>query len=149
VADHHSRYRIILIADIGRAALLASIPVTVLFGDLRYWLLVLVAFCVGTLTLFFNVAFQAYLPSLVPPPQVAVANARLGASQSAAEVTGPGLAAGLIALGGSAVAVAADAASYVFSGRSRSGSHRPIAPSPVTSVPLPARSSDLPNCRNS
>ena len=114
-ADRHSRYRIVLIADIGRAVLLASIPIAVLLGGLRYWQLVLVAFCTGTLTLFFNVAFQAYLPSLVPPSQVAVANARFGASQSAAELSGPGLAAGLIALGGSAVAVAADAASYVLS----------------------------------
>lgn len=115
VADRYSRYRIILIADIGRAVLLATVPVAVLSGDLGYWQLVLVAFGTGTLTLFFNVAFQAYLPSLVPSAQVAVANARLGASQSAAEVSGPGLAAGLIALGGAAVAVAADAASYVFS----------------------------------
>lgn len=114
-ADRYSRYRIILTADIGRAVLLASVPVAVLLGGLGYWQLVLVAFGVGTLTMFFNVAFQAYLPSLVPSAQVAVANARLGASQSAAEVSGPGLAAGLIALGGSAVAVAADAASYVFS----------------------------------
>ncbi len=115
VADRCSRYRIILTADIGRAVLLASVPVAVLLGGLGYWQLVLVAFGTGTLTLFFNVAFQAYLPGMVPPDQVAVANARLGASQSAAEVSGPGLAAGLIALGGSAVAVAADAASYVFS----------------------------------
>lgn len=115
VADRYSRYRIIAIADIGRAVLLASVPVAVLFGGLGYWQLVFVAFGTGTLTLFFTVAFQAYLPSLVPPAQVAVANARLAASQSAAEVSGPGLAAGLIALGGAAVAVAADAASYVFS----------------------------------
>jgi MFS family permease len=115
LVDSRSRYRLMMIADVGRAGILATIPVAVAFGGLRFWLLVVVAFVVGALTLLFNVAFQAFLPALVPPCRLGVGNARLAASQSASELTGPGLAAGLIALGGAAVAVAADAASYVFS----------------------------------
>jgi MFS family permease len=115
LADSHSRHRLMLIADTGRAVLLATIPVAVAFGGLRFWVLVVVAFLTGSLTLVFNIALQAYLPSLVPAGQIGVANARLSASQSAAEVTGPGFAAGLIALGGASVAVAADAVSYVLS----------------------------------
>jgi MFS family permease len=113
--DSRSRYRLLMIADIGRAGILAAIPIAFIFGTLRFWLLVVVALLTGVLTLLFDVAFQAFLPSLVPPERLGEGNARLGASQSASELTGPGLAAGLIALGGSAVAVAADAASYLLS----------------------------------
>ena len=52
---------------------------------------------------------------LVTTEQLGEGNAKLSASQSASEVTGPGIAAGLIALGGSSAAVAADALSYVVS----------------------------------
>jgi MFS family permease len=114
-ADRYSRHRLMLIADIGRAALLATVPVAYLAGVLALWLMVLVAFAVGVLTALFNVAFQAFLPSIVDPSQLGDGNAKLSASQSASGIFGPGLAAGLIALGGSATAVAADAFSYVAS----------------------------------
>jgi MFS family permease len=115
VVDRYSRHRLMIIADVGRAALLATIPIAVITGILALWIMVVVAFLVGLLTALFNVAFQAFLPSLVTTEQLGEGNARLSASQSASELTGPGIAAGLIALGGSAAAVAADALSYVVS----------------------------------
>ena len=115
LVDRHSRHRLMIIADVGRAALLATIPIAVIIGMLALWLMVVVAFLVGILTALFNVAFQAFLPNLVTTEQLGEGNARLSASQSASELTGPGIAAGLIALGGSSAAVAADALSYVVS----------------------------------
>ena len=115
LVDRHSRHRLMIIADVGRAALLATIPIAVIIGLLALWLMVAVAFLTGILTAIFNVAFQAFLPNLVAAEQLGNGNAKLSASQSASEVTGPGIAAGLIALGGSSAAVAADAFSYVVS----------------------------------
>jgi MFS family permease len=115
LVDKHSRHRLMIIADVGRAALLATIPIAFIIGVLALWLMVVVAFLTGILTALFNVAFQAFLPNLVAAEQLGDGNAKLSASQSASELTGPGIAAGLIALGGSSTAVAADALSYAFS----------------------------------
>src|SRR5262249_52329317 len=59
------RRPILIAADLGRAVLLGSIPAAALLGVLRIEHLVLVAFLVGALTLCFEVADQAYLPTLV------------------------------------------------------------------------------------
>jgi predicted MFS family arabinose efflux permease len=115
VADRYSRHRLMLVAGIGSAAVLAIIPVAYLTGVLSLWLMVLAAFVTGVLTSLFNVAFQAFLPSIVAASQLGDGNAKLSASQSASGIFGPGLAAGLIALGGPATAVAADAFSYLVS----------------------------------
>ncbi len=115
LVDRGSRWRLMLVADVGRAMLLGWIPLGVLLGVLAFWQLLVIAFGVGALTLLFNVAYQAFLPSVVPTDRLARSNARLGASQSAAEVTGPGLASLLIAAGGPPAGVLADAVSYLIS----------------------------------
>lgn len=115
LADRGSRWRLMIVADAGRALLLAWIPLGVVLGVLAFWHLVVIAFGVGVLTLLFNVAYQAFLPNLIAVQRLAEGNSKLGASQSAAEVTGPGLASLLIAAGGPAAAVLADAGSYVVS----------------------------------
>jgi hypothetical protein len=49
-----------------------------------------VGFVVGTLTVFFDIAYQSYLPSLVQRDQIPEGNAKLTASSSGASVGGPG-----------------------------------------------------------
>ncbi len=115
LADRGSRWRLMVVADAGRAVLLAWIPVGALLGLLSFWHLVVIAFGVGGFTLLFNVAYQAFLPNLIEGRHLAEGNSKLSASQSAAEVTGPGLAALLIAAGGPATGVLADAVSYLVS----------------------------------
>jgi len=102
--------------DVGRMALLASIPVIWSFDALRVEQLFGVAFFHGSLTMFFDVAYRSYLPSLVSQDELVEANAKLSASAAVAEV-------GAFSLGGwlvqvfSAIAVAAvDAASFFVSG---------------------------------
>lgn len=114
LVDRGSRLRLMIVADVGRALLLAWIPVGALLGVLVFWHLVVVAFGVGALTLLFNVAYPAFMPNVIPAERLAEGNSKLGASQSAAEVTGPGLASLLMSLGPTA-GVLADAVSYVVS----------------------------------
>jgi MFS family permease len=113
--DRRARRPLLLIADIGRAMLLGWIPVAAVLGVLALWQLIVVAFGVGLLTLLFNVAYQAFLPNVVPAARLADSNGKLSASQSVAEVTGPGLASWFIYAGGPAAAVLADAVSYALS----------------------------------
>jgi MFS family permease len=115
LADRGSRWRLMIVADAGRALLLAWIPLGALLGVLSFWHLVVIAFGVGALTLLFNVSYQAFLPNVIPAERLAEGNSKLGASQSAAEVTGPGLASLLIAAGGPPTGVLADAVSYLVS----------------------------------
>ncbi|WP_329053037.1 MFS transporter [Amycolatopsis sp. NBC_01488] len=110
------RHRPVLIAaDLGRAALIGSIPVAALFGVLGLAQLLLVVLGVGLLGVFFDIAHQTYLPRLVTREQLPEANARLQTNLSMAAVAGPGLAGLVIQALGNAVALAVDAVSYLFS----------------------------------
>src|SRR5215218_3354012 len=51
-----------LVADLGRAALLASVPIAYAVGVLSIPQLYLVAFGVGSFSVFFSVAAVAYIP---------------------------------------------------------------------------------------
>ncbi len=114
-ADRLSRRHIMMTADIARFAVLATVPVAYLLGVLAIGQLYAVTFCVGTLSVFFDTAYPAYLPALVPRADLARANGRLQIGEQGAAVLGPGLAGWLAGLVGAPLAVAADAASYVAS----------------------------------
>jgi predicted MFS family arabinose efflux permease len=81
------------------------------------------------LTVFFDVAYQSYLPELVGIDHLVEGNAKLTATESAAHVAGPGVAGALIAAVGAVTAVVADAISYGVSfvcvGLIRAPSERP------------------------
>ncbi|WP_370970134.1 MFS transporter [Amycolatopsis sp. cg9] len=106
---------LLIAADAGRAALLATIPVAALFGVLGLPQLLLVVLGAGLLGVFFDIAHQTYLPRLVPREQLPDANARLQTNLSMAAVAGPGLAGLIVQALGAATALAADAVSYLWS----------------------------------
>ncbi|MDT7798709.1 MAG: hypothetical protein QOI78_2142 [Actinomycetota bacterium] len=110
------RHRPVLIAaDVGRAALIGSIPVAALFGVLGLPQLLAVVFGVGFLTMFFDIAHQTYLPRLVTREHLPDANARLATNLSMAAVAGPSAAGFIVQALGNATALAADALSYLWS----------------------------------
>ena len=110
------RRRLILIAtDLGRALLLASIPLAALFDMLHIEQLYAVAFLIGVLSAWFDTAYQAYLPSLVDRARLIEGNGKLSVSSSAADVAGPSLAGVVIQLFTAPVAIAVDAISFLAS----------------------------------
>jgi MFS family permease len=113
--DRMRRRPILIVGDLGRAAILASIPIAHWLGVLTIWQLYVAAFAVGVCTVFFDVAYQSYLPSLVERDKLLEGNAKLEISRSGAQLAGPGLAGALVQLVSAPVAIAADAASYVGS----------------------------------
>ena len=87
VADRIRRRPILIASELGRFALLASIPVVYALGHLHIEHLYAVAFFNGVLTTFFDVANRSYLPTLVGRGDLVDANSKLTASESFAEVT--------------------------------------------------------------
>lgn len=113
--DRLTRRPMLVVTDVGRALALASVPLAHAFGVLTIWQLDVVAFSAGALTVFFDVAYQSYLPSLVSRNQLVDGNAKLAASMSAAQVAGPGLGGGLVAAVTAPYAIFVDAVSFVGS----------------------------------
>jgi MFS family permease len=106
---------VLIVADLGRMLALASVPVAWALGVLRLPQLYATGFVVGVLTVFFDVAYQSYLPALVEREQLVEGNSKLILTQSTSEVAGPGIGGLLVSLAGAPYAVAADAASYAVS----------------------------------
>ncbi|HET7726768.1 MAG TPA: MFS transporter [Candidatus Limnocylindrales bacterium] len=122
--DRVRRRPVLIAANLVRAALLGVVPIAALLGVLSYPLLLVVALAVGLAAVFFEVAFPAYVPSLVGREALAGANARIFASASSAEVVGPGAGGVLVSLVGAPLALAADALSYLVAGLSLVGIRR-------------------------
>ena len=113
--DRLPRRPILIAGDLARAGLLASIPIAYWMDVLTIWQLYGVGFFVGIATVFFDVAYQSYLPSLVERRQIIDGNSKLEISRSAAQTGGPGLAGVLIGLLKAPPAILIDAVSFLAS----------------------------------
>jgi MFS family permease len=113
--DRLRRRPILIAGDVGRAVALATIPAAFFLGALTIWQLYVVGFVVGTRTVFFDVAYQSYLPSIVDRDQLVDGNGKLETSRTIAQSAGPALGGGLIGVVTAPVAILADAISFVLS----------------------------------
>ena len=113
--DRSRKRRILIAADIFRAIVVASVTVTWLCGVLSMVHLVLVGALVGAASALFTIADVAYLPTLVDKHMLTEGNAKLEATEGVAEITGPATSGLLIGALGAPLAVALDAASYLWS----------------------------------
>jgi MFS family permease len=115
LVDRRAKRRLMIWCDAARMLIIGSVPLAAAFGLLTMGQLYAVAITAGVCTVFFDVAYQSYLPVLVTREQLVDGNGKLGASQAFAQVAGPGLGGGLVGLVGAAGAMAADAISYAVS----------------------------------
>ncbi len=114
-ADRVRRRPILIAADIGRALLLGVVPLAAYLDILAIGQLYAVAFLVGILTVFFEVAHLSLLPALVPADRLIEGNSKLEVSRSVAMVAGPGFAGLLVQLVTAPLAMAVDALSFLGS----------------------------------
>ena len=114
--DRLRRRPIMIAADWGRAVVLGSIPFAYLLDALTLEQLYVVGFIAGTLTMFFDLSYQSYLPSVVEREQLGEGNSKLEISRSGAQVAGPGLAGALVTALTAPYAILVDAVSFVASG---------------------------------
>jgi MFS family permease len=114
--DRLPRRPILIAGDLGRAVLLGTIPLAYFLDVLTIWQLYAVGFFVGVCTVFFDVAYQSYLPSLVEREQLVEGNSKLEISRSGAQLGGPAIAGVLVDLLRAPYAILVDAISFALSG---------------------------------
>ena len=113
--DRLLRRPILIWADIGRAVLLGSIPVTAVLGLLGMPQLLLVSFGAAVFSTFFDVADNAYLPTVVPREKLVAANSALTATGSVAEFSAFGIGGFLVEVFTAPFAIAIDAVTFLVS----------------------------------
>lgn len=121
-------------ADVGRALLIGSVPLAYWLGHLTLIQVLAVGALVSVLTVCFDTAYEAYLPTLVEPRHVVAANSKLSATASVAEVTGFGIAGALFQLIGGALTMGIDAFSFVVSAVTLAWIRKPEHPPALRAV---------------
>jgi MFS family permease len=114
-ADRGDRKRMMLLADVGRAAFTALIPLSVLLRLPTMAVVILVAAPLAILRGFFRAGYLAAMPNLVGRSQLARGNGILEGAGAAAFVVGPAVAAFLVTVVGPGPTLALDAASFAVS----------------------------------
>ncbi|MGH2534335.1 MAG: MFS transporter [Thermomicrobiales bacterium] len=128
--DRVRRRPVLIATDIGRAALLASIPLAWAFDLLTMAQLYAVAFGVGVFSVFFRAAYFTMLPSLVEREFLVEGNGKFELSRSVARIAGPGLAGWLVRLLGAPVVLLLDAVSFLVSALCIRAIRAPEPPAP-------------------
>ncbi len=113
--DRRQRRSVLLLSDLGRGAIILAIAALALSGVLHILYLYVFSFLIGVLTVFFDVAYQAYLPVLVERRQLVDANSMLEASNGIAGTGGNAVAGAVIQILRAPLSMLFDAASFFFS----------------------------------
>lgn len=113
--DRVRRRPVMIVTDLARALALVSIPVAALLGVLGFGHLLLVAALVSTLGVFFDVAYQSYLPSIVRHDDLVEANSTLTAGVSVVEAVAFSSGGWLVQILTAPIALFVDALSFLGS----------------------------------
>lgn len=114
--DRHGRRRHVMIAaDVGRALLLASIPLAGVLGSLTFAQLFVVAGGMGALGVLFNVSDASLFVSVVPRDRFVDGSSLLNGSRAFSFVAGPSAAGLLVRALSAPVALVADALTFLGS----------------------------------
>ncbi|WP_395570481.1 MFS transporter [Streptomyces sp. BK79] len=106
---------VMVLTDFGRSLALGAAAVAGFSGWLGLPALFVIAFTVGALSVFFDVAYQASLVRLVRRDQLVRGNSALEGSRSAAQIGGPALGGALVSLLSAPIAVASGALFFALS----------------------------------
>jgi MFS family permease len=113
--DRFAKLPIIIWADIGRGLALAAVPLCAWLGWLSMPVLYAAGFLVGLGTVIGWPAYQVFMTERVGRDRLVEANAKIGISDSAAQLIGPGLAGMLIQWLTAPFAILADACAFLLS----------------------------------
>ena len=113
--DRSRRRRTMIVSDLLRAAVLATIPLAAFLHGLTLIQLYAAAALVGAGSVVFDIANQAYVPELVDADHLAEGNTKLGASAAVADVGGPAATGLAVQILTAPIAVGATCLSYLFS----------------------------------
>ena len=111
----HHRRRLMIVVDLLRAALIATVPLAFLGGWLSMTHLFLLAFAVGTLSVAFDISWSTLFVALARRDEFVQANSLLNGSRSLSGVAGPSIGGALIHFLGAPIAMLTDALSFIAS----------------------------------
>jgi MFS family permease len=134
LVDRVARRTILIATNIVRALLLCTIPALQLAGALSMGVLDGIAFLVGSLTVLYAAAYQAYLPTLVPPHDIVAANTRLTSSESVAQASGPPIAGVLAQAASASIGILLDACTFAIAAACQLAIRHREPPSPAPEV---------------
>lgn len=113
--DRVRRRPVLVVSSLGRGLVLLTVPLLHASGHLTIGYLFIVAVLLGVLTVFFEVTYQAYLPSVVAAEDLVDGNSKLQISVSTAQVGGPAIGGWLVTLLTAPIALLVDAATFLAS----------------------------------
>ena len=129
-ADRWDRRRMMFVADLGRAVITATVPLTFWMGGPTMAVILLITFPLNALRVLWLAAYTAAVPGLVGRPQIARANAIFESFFTVGWIAGPALAGIFSATIGPASTIAIDAVTFVISSAALLLVHRPLRPAP-------------------
>ncbi|MFJ6523266.1 MFS transporter [Streptomyces filamentosus] len=115
LTDRMRRRPLMIVANLGRAVALGSLPLVAFLGSVSMAHLYAVAVVKGALDVIFQLAYQAHFPALIEREDFAEANAKTQMSRSLAAVFGRSIGGVLVGALGAAKAVTVDALSFLVS----------------------------------
>ena len=115
LVDRAPKLPIIVWSDLARGAALLAVPIAAWLGVLTMNVLYVVGFLIGIGSVFGWPAYQVFMTERVGRERLAEANAKIGISDSAAQLVGPGLAGVLIQWLTAPFAILLDALSFFVS----------------------------------
>lgn len=115
LADHVDRRRVMVVADVAAAAVLATVPIAWWLDSLTAAHVLIAAFVVQTVFVFFDAANHGALPSLVSRERLPSANSLVFGGGTIVDTIVPGLAGLLMVVVAPASLVAVDAVTFLAS----------------------------------
>ncbi len=113
--ERSNKTRLMVVMDLFRFAIVIAAPVAWWFNLLSFPMLCLLAALAGAASALFQNADVAILPGLLGKEHLVEANSRLQATESIAELTGPGIAGALIEVLTAPIAMVVDAFTFIWS----------------------------------
>lgn len=113
--DRWRKRQVMIWADLVRMAALAVLPISWWMGSLTMWHLIVVSAIIGLASVFFDVAYQSYVPILLHKDAIGDGNSKLETTNQIAGIASPALVGWLLTLIKAPILLAIDALSYLLS----------------------------------
>jgi len=113
--DRFSRVRLMLFSDVVRGMVLLIVTILSFRHQLEIWHVYVASALIGFVSAFFQPAYSAILPEIVPSESLPSANSLTSLSKQVADILGPTLGATLVGFGGTTIAFAANGISFAAS----------------------------------
>ena len=115
LVDRWAKRRVMIVADLVRMLGVGFVPILWLQGSLNIYHLIVIGALLSIASVFFDVAYQSYIPILLPRDYIGVANSRLETTSQISGIAGPSIVGWLLTFLKAPLVLVVDALSYLVS----------------------------------